>query len=102
MDNFIIVGSARFLCVLRKKNFIAPVRKDEEKESETSRGHVVHAILVSGEPPEGLLTNLGVRPIDAMVVGRVAVIGAVPVSPLVVLPVEPVNKNVATHVEPKI
>jgi len=49
-----IAGSARFLCALRKEDFIAPVRKDEEKESVTSRRHVVHAVLVSGEPPEGL------------------------------------------------
>ena len=51
---------------------------------------MIHAVFVPGEPPEGLLANFGFCPVDATVVARVTVLGAVRVRSLVVLPVKSV------------
>ena len=63
---------------------------------------MIHAVFVPGEPPEGLLANFGVCPVDATVVAWVTVLGAVRVRSLVVLPVKSVNEDELPHTLPEL
>ena len=76
----------------------ARIRK---KKGKSPRRHVVDAVLVPCKPPERLLANLCVCAVDASVVVRVAVVGAILVRTLVVFPVKSVYKYELTHSVPK-
>ena len=58
---------------------------------------MVYTVLMPGKPPERLLTDFRVRPVDALVVCGIAVFRAVLVRAFVVLPMKSVHKNELTH-----
>ena len=83
------------------QNLVAAGGEDQEKKGKSPRRHVVDAVLVPCKPPERLLANLCVCAVDASVVVRVAVVGAILVRTLVVFPVKSVYTYELTHSVPK-